>query len=137
MKSRRPDTATPPLTCPWSFATHCVAPVLRSSAHTRPSQSPTYTVPPTTSGEDSDGPIVRCQITRPVPTAYAATSPVREAAGWRLHGGGFRYVWKTTWWSSAGDAATHRCVATLHARLPFFAPTANRVPALLAKNSRP
>ena len=72
-----------------------------------------------------------------MPTANATSSPVNCAARLRLHGGAFMNVSKTTWRSTAGDAATQRWETYFQAPLPFFAPTAKSTPELLAKNNRP
>ena len=79
--------------CPASFVTQRVFPVVLSSAQTRPSQSPAYSTPPTTTGDDSDGPIVFFQRTLPLPTASATISPVSRESGVRLHGGRFMNAW--------------------------------------------
>src|SRR5438067_1410133 len=134
---RLPEIATPLFTWPRSFVTQRVLPVRLRSAQTRPFQSPTKTDAPTTSGDDSEGPIVRLQSTRPVPTLNAITCPVSAPLGGRLHGGAFMNVSYTTCLSRAGDAARHRCERYFQARFPFLAPIANIVPALLAKKSRP
>src|SRR5207237_543731 len=110
-----------------------VLPVRASSAHTRPSQSPTYSRLRTSSGELSEAPMRFDQRTFPKLAANAITLPPPCFA---LHGGLLRktaYTVPCLYEPIAGDAATQRCEKYRHARLPVLRLTAANLPEFVEK----
>lgn len=83
-------------------------PVPASTACIRPSQSPTKTEPPSTSGEDSVGPRRRRHRILPVDAANATSSPPRAFERASQSEDRFRNVSKTTPPATAGDAHPQR-----------------------------
>src|SRR6476646_7313592 len=122
MKMRPPASAAELFTAPPVLYAQRVAPVRASSAVTRPDQSPTYTRPFATSGDDSVGAIVRRHRTTPVRRSKATTSPSLPGAS-RPHVRPMN-VWITSEPAIAGDAQPQRLLFHLHTARPVRASSA-------------
>src|SRR5258707_9769667 len=122
MKRRAPASAAELFTAPPVLYAQRVAPVRASSAVTRPDQSPTYTSPLATSGEDSVGPIVRRHRIAPVRRSNATTSP--SAPGTSSAHDRPMNVWITSEPATAGDAQPHRLLFQRQTARPVCASSA-------------
>src|SRR5690242_2247958 len=79
MHTSPPTTDGLELMRPCRSYAHRTLPVAASSANSRPSVAPTYTVLPTATGEDSTGPsVLSCQTNRPSSCRSAVIVPSNE-----------------------------------------------------------
>src|SRR6266852_5667936 len=122
MKILPPASAAELFTAPPVLNVQRVAPLRTSSAVTRPDQSPTYTSPCATSGDDSVGAIVRRQRIEPVRRLNATTSP--SAPGTSSAQLRPMNVWITSAPAIAGDAQPHRLLFQRHTARPVRASSA-------------